>query len=160
MVSEPGTQWCYNGGATALLGRLIAQGSGLSLREYAEEKLLAPLGVADCEWVQGSDGEFGAASGLRLRPCDLAKIGQLVLDGGRWRRTQIVPAAWLEQSFRTRAKVNDIVDYGYHGGSARSPQTDSAGSPGSATAGRGWPSCAGSIWCWWSWPATTISRTP
>jgi CubicO group peptidase (beta-lactamase class C family) len=114
MVSEPGAQWAYNGGATALLGRLIAKGSGLSLREYAEEKLLAPLGIADFDWVQGQDGEFSAASGLRLRPRDLARIGQLVLDGGRWRGTPIVPADWLEQSFRSRAKVNDIVDYGYH----------------------------------------------
>ena len=114
MVSEPGTQWVYNGGATALLGRLIAKGSDRSLRDYAEKKLLAPVGIAEFEWVQGRDGEFSAASGLRLRPRDLAKIGQLVLDGGRWKGRQVVPADWLELSFRTRAKVNDMVDYGYH----------------------------------------------
>lgn len=114
MVAEPGTRWVYNGGATSLLGRLIAKESGRPLPDYAKEKLFAPLGIAELEWVQGHDGEFVAPSGLRLRPRDLAKIGQLVLDGGRWNGAQIVPADWLEQSFQTRAKVNDIVDYGYH----------------------------------------------
>jgi CubicO group peptidase (beta-lactamase class C family) len=114
MVAEPGTEWVYNGGATGLLGRLIAKGSGRSLRDYAQEKLFDPLGIAEVDWLQGQDGEFVAASGLRLRPRDLARIGQLVLDGGRWRGAQIVPADWLEQSFRTRAKVNAIVDYGDH----------------------------------------------
>ena len=114
MVTEPGTQWIYNGGATALLGRLIAKGSGRSLRDYAQEKLFAPLGIADFEWVKGYDDEFIAASGLRLRPRDLAKIGQLVLNGGRWESRQLVPADWLEQSFQTRANVDDDVDYGYH----------------------------------------------
>jgi CubicO group peptidase (beta-lactamase class C family) len=113
MVAEPGTRWVYNGGATALLGRLIAKGSGRSLRAYAREKLFAPLGIAEYEWVQGQDGEFIAASGLRLRPRDLAKIGQLVLDGGRWEGRQIVPADWLERSFRTQAKIDDTLDYGY-----------------------------------------------
>ena len=113
-VTEPGIRWVYNGGATALLGHLIAKGSGLSLRDYAQRKLFAPLNVTEFEWVQGSDGEFIAASGLRLRPRDLAKIGQLVLDGGRWGDRQIVPADWLEQSFQTQAKVDDNVDYGFH----------------------------------------------
>lgn len=114
MVAEPGTQWVYSGGATALLGRLIAKGSRRSLRAYAREKLFAPLGIAEFEWVQGQDGEFVAASGLCLRPRDLAKLGQLVLDGGRWQGRQLVPADWLQQSFRTRAKVDEVLDYGYH----------------------------------------------
>lgn len=114
MVAEPGTKRVYNGGATALLGRLIAKGTGHSLPDYAQEKLLGPLGITEFEWVQGRDGEYIAASGLRLRPRDLAKIGQLVLDSGRWHNRPLVPADWLEQSFRTRAKVDDFVDYGYH----------------------------------------------
>lgn len=112
MVAEPGRRWTYNGGATAVVARLIVKGSGRSLRDYAAEKLFAPLGIAAFEWVRGADGAYAAASGLRLRPADLAKIGQLALDGGRWNGQQVVPADWLKQSFRSRASL-DEADYGY-----------------------------------------------
>ena len=112
MVAEPGTQWVYNGGTTAVLGRLIEKGSELSLSDYAEEKLFAPLGITVFEWVRGRDGAYIAASGLRLRPRDLAKIGQLVLNGGRWDGRQIVPEGWLTQLFETRVDLGDL-GYGY-----------------------------------------------
>lgn len=121
LVTEPGTCWVYNGGATALLGRLIVKGSGCSLRDYARTKLFVPLGIAKYDWVQGSDGDFIAASGLRLRPRDLAKFGQLVLNGGCWHNQQIVPAHWLKHSFQTRVKADDTVDYGYHWWLGRQP---------------------------------------
>jgi CubicO group peptidase (beta-lactamase class C family) len=117
IVADPGTQWRYSGGATALLAGLIARGSGGSLMDYARAKLLAPLGIDDAEWVMGVNGrEEAAASGLRLSPRDLAKIGQLVLNGGRWGERQVVPADWLTQSFTTHAPFDDeiVVGYGYH----------------------------------------------
>ncbi|MGI9622227.1 MAG: serine hydrolase domain-containing protein [Acidimicrobiales bacterium] len=112
MVTEPGIQWTYNSGATAVIGRLIAKGSGRSLLDYAEEKLFAPLDIAEFEWVRGKDGEHIASSGLRLRPLDLAKIGEMLLDDGRWNGRQVVPADWLEQSFTSPASPDD-TNYGY-----------------------------------------------
>ena len=133
LVTEPGTCWVYNGGATALLGRLIVKGSGCSLRDYARTKLFVPLDIAKYDWVQGSDGDFIAASGLRLRPRDLAKFGQLVLNGGCWHNQQIVPAHWLKHSFQTRVKADDTVDYGYHWWLGRQPvNASSHRQPGTA----------------------------
>lgn len=112
LVAEPGTAWTYNGGATALLGRLIERGSGLTLRGFAEQRLFDPLGIRRLEWVQGSDGSHLAASGLRLRPRDAARIGQLALDGGMHGDHRIVPAAWLERSFTRHADAGEL-GYGY-----------------------------------------------
>jgi CubicO group peptidase (beta-lactamase class C family) len=113
LVAEPGSRWNYNGGATAVLGHLIAQGVGKPLLDYAREKLFAPLAIQDVEWTAGSNGEAAAASGLRMRPRDVAKLGQLVLERGRWGEHQLVPADWLDQSFAPHAHVEEGLDYGY-----------------------------------------------
>jgi CubicO group peptidase (beta-lactamase class C family) len=113
LVAEPGSRWNYNGGATALLGHLIARGVGKPLLDYAREVLFDPLGIRDAEWTPGTNGEAAAASGLRMRPRDLATLGQLVLDRGRWGEQQVVPADWLDQSFTPHAHVEEGIDYGY-----------------------------------------------
>jgi CubicO group peptidase (beta-lactamase class C family) len=114
IVAEPGSRWTYNGGCSALLGHLIAQGTRMPLTDFAREKLFEPLGIRDPEWILASNGEPSAASGLRMLPRDLAKIGQLVLDRGRWGGRQLVPAAWLDASFtRHAATAEEGLDYGY-----------------------------------------------
>jgi CubicO group peptidase (beta-lactamase class C family) len=114
IVAEPGSRWVYNGGATAVLGHLIAEGTGTPLLDFAREKLFRPLGIVDAEWVLGSNGEPAAASGLRMRPRDLARIGQLVLNQGSWAGRQVVPRSWLKDSFETRVPAEDGLEYGYH----------------------------------------------
>lgn len=109
IVEEPGKQWHYCGGASALLGALIAQGTGMPLEDYARAKLFGPLGIDTFEWMAGYDGVAAPASGLRLRTRDLAAIGQLVLDGGR----DIVPASWIEASLTPHVQKEDGGSYGY-----------------------------------------------
>ena len=114
IISPPSEQWHYNGGTTALIARLIAKGTGKNIDQYAAEKLFAPLGITNFEWAKGRDGEPSAASGLRLTSRDLAKIGQLVSNNGRYKGQQILPAAWLKAAFTPRAQLEDGLRYGYH----------------------------------------------
>jgi CubicO group peptidase (beta-lactamase class C family) len=74
IAETPGLRWVYNGGGTALLGRLIARGVAAALPGYAGATLFAPLGITAFDWVKGRDGTPSAASGLRLAPRDLARI--------------------------------------------------------------------------------------
>jgi CubicO group peptidase (beta-lactamase class C family) len=112
IVAPPGERWIYSGGAVALLGRLIARGSGTTLPEFAQQALFAPLGITAFEWAQGRDGVASAASGLRLLPRDLLRIGEMMLAGGEWGGRQIVPPAWLEASFRPVVDTGHGVRYG------------------------------------------------
>lgn len=112
-VDEPGTRWNYSGGATALLACLITEGTDMTLLDYTRARLFSPLGIEHVEWVTGRDGIEVAASGLRMRPRDLAKIGQLVLNRGTYNGAQLVPANWIEASFEPHARVDDDFDYGY-----------------------------------------------
>ncbi|MDX3109431.1 serine hydrolase domain-containing protein [Nonomuraea angiospora] len=109
VVEEAGKLWHYCGGATALLGGLIARGAGRPLEEYAATALLGPLGIDAFEWSKGYHDTVSAAAGLRLRPVDLAAVGQLVLDGGRG----IVPGEWLQELVRSRVVIDEGFEYGY-----------------------------------------------
>ena len=111
IAAPPDTVWNYNGGGTDLLGNIIERVSGKSLEAFAREALFAPLGITDWEWMKYRNGKIAAAAGLRLRPRDAAKIGQLVLNNGAWDGRQIVSAKWIEQSVTPRFQA-----IGYFGG--------------------------------------------
>ena len=113
VVAAPGRHWHYNGGATALLGRIIAKGTGKPLADFAREALFDPIGIGPTEWFNGNDGEPIAASGLRMTQRDLARIGQLMLDGGTWGGRGILPAAWLDRCVTPIVSVDETRRYGY-----------------------------------------------
>lgn len=113
MISKPGAQWVYNGGAVALIAELIRNGTGLPIDKYAEAKLFKPLGIKTYEWIRGRDGVPSAASGLRLNIHDLAKIGKLILQGGQFEGKQVVPQDWLKASFTPRSDLRSGLRYGY-----------------------------------------------
>lgn len=113
MAYGAGQRFSYNGGATAILAELLARGTGMSLPEYARARLFAPLGITDWEWLRDIRGRPLAFSGLRMRPRDLAKIGQLILQHGRWDGVQLVPEAWVAASLQPRTEVGDGRQYGY-----------------------------------------------
>jgi CubicO group peptidase (beta-lactamase class C family) len=113
IIAPPGQVWTYNGGAAALVGRLIEKGTGQALPDFAQTSLFEPLGIASSEWHKGEDGEANAASGLRLTPRDLARIGQMVRSDGKWNDRPVVPLQWLQASFKPAAMVHPGQDYGY-----------------------------------------------
>lgn len=114
---QPGQRFRYSGGDVALIGAVVARATKTPLEVYAQRKLFAPLGISRFEWLKDSSGIPYAASGLRLVPRDMAKIGQLVLDGGRYEGRQIVPKAWLEASTSTQVLIEPnqpcSTKYGY-----------------------------------------------
>ncbi len=113
ILEAPGTSWVYNGGATAVIARLIAEGTGVSIDAYAKEKLFDPLGIETFEWTRGFDGTPSAASGLRLNIHDLAKIGQLMLENGVWNGEQIVPSRWIDDLRFPHAVTSEGPRYGF-----------------------------------------------
>lgn len=114
MTEDPGGNWSYNGGATALLARIVEKGTGKPIDVFAREKLFGPLGITNFDWVRGGDGVPSAASGLRLTLRDLAKIGELINNGGKYQSEQIIPESWLATSFEPRTQTSGGLKYGYH----------------------------------------------
>lgn len=108
-----GGEFTYNGGATALLGALIARGAGMPLDAFAKARLFDPLGIKTFEWLGGNDGAPSAASGLRMTAVDLAKIGQLVLQHGIWDGEVVIDKEWLASSRSPQVQVGEL-QYGHH----------------------------------------------
>jgi CubicO group peptidase (beta-lactamase class C family) len=113
IVAPAGERWIYCGGATALIGKILENGTKQKLPDYARAVLFDPLGVGSTVWRIGPNGERNFASGLSMRPRDLARVGQMLLGGGKAGERQIVPADWLEDSFRPQVTIRDRREYGY-----------------------------------------------
>ncbi|MEZ5668746.1 MAG: serine hydrolase [Alphaproteobacteria bacterium] len=110
----PGAVHVYNGGHTTLLAAVLERASGMPFDALVQETLLAPLGIARAEWVRYDTGMAMAPSGLRLRPRDLLKVGQVAVGGGRWRDRAIVGADWIAEATAAHANAQGLWFYGYH----------------------------------------------
>jgi CubicO group peptidase (beta-lactamase class C family) len=112
VTAPAGQEFFYNTGALALVSAIIRKATGRPLDEFAREALFEPLGITAVQWERYK-GETDAGGGLRLRPRDMAKIGQLVLAGGRWNGRQVVSRGWIETSTASKLKATDGQSYGY-----------------------------------------------
>ncbi len=113
MIGAPGDRWVYNGGATALIGRLVEKGTGMPLDQFAEDVLFTPLGITKYEWARGTDGVPSPASGLRLSAHSMVKIAEMIKAGGVYAGKRIVSEDWLAQSKIPRATNVFGLRYGY-----------------------------------------------
>lgn len=118
MREPPGTRWEYVSGGTIVLGGIVGVATGQRIDQFAATQLFGPLGITNTYWIGGlPDGLPHSGGGLGLRPRDMLKLGQLVLDEGRWRGARIVSASWIREStaplVRTAAFGPGPADYGY-----------------------------------------------
>jgi CubicO group peptidase (beta-lactamase class C family) len=99
MREPPGERWEYVSGGTILLGAVVGAATGTRLDRFADAHLFGPIGASGASWYQGlPDGLPHGGGGLNLRPRDAAKLGQLLLDEGRWQGRQVVDPRWIART--------------------------------------------------------------
>lgn len=98
IVAPPGARFDYSGGVSFLLGEIVRNHSGMRTDKFAARYLFGPLGITNYFWWKNRDGAVDAGGGLVLRSRDMAKIGSLFLNGGRWQGKQIVSKQWVNDS--------------------------------------------------------------
>lgn len=109
---RPGEKWNYTTGGTHLLSAALQKATGESLASYTRRQLFAPLGIRDERWGSDPQGVSSGGYNLYLTARELAKFGQLFLQGGRWQGQQVVPRAWVEESFRAHISPRKGSEYG------------------------------------------------
>jgi len=98
LVATPGGTFHYSNGGAHLLGEVLARVTGEPLERYARARLLGPLGVSRLDWSRDVQGRVDGYGGLSLTSRDLLRLGQLVLQGGRWEKQQLVPDGWINHA--------------------------------------------------------------
>lgn len=119
LYADPGQEFYYRDCDPHLLSFTIQRLTGMTIEQWAQEYLFAPLGISDYYWGSDHKGTTMGAVGLHLKPRDMAKIGQMVLDHGRWQGTSIVDSAWLALSTKEQVDIgeyrgNHERSYGYY----------------------------------------------
>jgi len=113
LTTTPGTSFTYNSGNSILLGGIIKSTCETQADLWAEQVLFTPLGISTYQWYPHNNGMPHTGGGLHLRPRDLAKIGYVVLNEGKWGDRQIVSEDWLRQSAEVAMNVWPDVNYGF-----------------------------------------------
>ena len=106
-AGEPGRISYYSSGQSMLLGGVVKNATGLYSDEFAQETLFKDLGVGDFSWFSAPDGTRHTGGGLSLTGRDLMKMGELMRMGGVWNGKQVVPADYVEASWRDRLSMKD-----------------------------------------------------
>jgi CubicO group peptidase (beta-lactamase class C family) len=106
LFALPGQTYSYRDCDPQLLSGAIHLKSGLTMDEMAANKLFGPMGITDYSWERNEDGDSWASEALYMRPRDMAKIGQLVLNKGKWNGKQLVSQEWIEQCTSTQSDPN------------------------------------------------------
>lgn len=117
--ARPGDTFDYRDADAQLLGYALQHELGMREEDFVREEIFEPLGIEDYHWESGPDGATLAAFGLHLRPRDLAKLGQLMLDSCAHGDGSIVPSEWCALATSTHVSPSEAGDgeprgYGYY----------------------------------------------
>jgi len=95
---KPGTHFLYNTAGSYTLSAIVSKVTGQTSLEFLKPRLFEPLGIDNPRWDASHEGNSLGGYGLYLRTEDLAKLGQLYLQKGKWHDKQILPESWVEEA--------------------------------------------------------------
>lgn len=113
-ISQIGGRMVYSTGTSHLLSVIIAKASGISTKAFAEKYLFSPMDITVGGWERDPQGYYMGGNNLALRPSDMLKIGQMLIDEGVYNNQQLISMEWIIDSFKTYTYSNyNPYGYGY-----------------------------------------------
>lgn len=123
-IADPGTYFIYDSTSSHFLSGVITAKTGMTTLDFANEYLFEPLGIKQSDgssvvWNRDPLGYYEGGFGLELTPRQMAKLGYLILNKGKWENRQIVSEEWVENATSPHVDVSipggsrGMKHYGY-----------------------------------------------
>lgn len=109
IINKPGSTFLYNSLATYMLSAIVQKVTGETVFSYLTPRLFKPLGIEGADWETDPAGINTGGWGLRVRTEDMAKFGQLFLNGGKWGRRRVLSKKWVKEA--SNLKIVQHPDY-------------------------------------------------
>ncbi len=109
-----GVRFNYNSLSSQVIAEVVSRVSGMPFNQFVVENIFKPLGIDQYRWDEYPNNPFPAWGGISLTTLDMAKIGLLMLNNGRYRNMQIVSASWINNSITIHSVYNQSTGYGLH----------------------------------------------
>lgn len=113
LEGEPGVQRIYSTGTTHLLAVILARATGMSTLAFANRYLFEPMDIRVAGWDRDPQGNYLGGNNMALRPLDMIKIGQMMMDMGVYNKEQIVSPEWILMSIEPVTGRKSVNEYGY-----------------------------------------------
>jgi len=97
LARKPNKKWIYADINAVLIGAIIEEKSGMSLKEFANKKVFKPLGIKEFYWYTNASNQTGAAGNLYISTLDFAKLGLLVANKGKWKNQQLADENYIKR---------------------------------------------------------------
>lgn len=107
---EPGTYFAYNSLGTYMVSAILQKVTGEKVVDYLEPRLFKPLRIEKPLWEESPQGINCGGWGLYLKTEDMARMGQLLLNSGRWKGREILPAEWVGEMMRLQVRTDRPYD--------------------------------------------------
>ena len=116
MIADPGSQPLYGGANPLILGGILAEAVDEPVEWFAHRTLFGPLGIEHYKLMVDPTGVLYMGGGLYLRPRDMAKYGQLYLDGGVWQGRRLLSEEWIRESWGRYGRLGPLDRNGHQYG--------------------------------------------
>lgn len=104
---KPGTKFLYNTGATYMLSAIVNKVTGQDTFDFLTDRLFKPLNITGADWQRDPKGISVGGYGLRVKTEDIAKLGQLYLQNGKWEGEQLLSETWINEATKKQTDSNE-----------------------------------------------------
>ncbi|MCC5915254.1 MAG: serine hydrolase [Balneolaceae bacterium] len=114
LVGTPGVDRHYSTGNTHLLAVIITRASGMNMRQFSDKYLFGPMNIRIGGWDRDPQGYYFGGNNMAMRPSDMIKVGQMMMNAGVYNGEKIVSSEWIRKSIEpVTGRISDMENYGY-----------------------------------------------